>query len=267
MKTIITINKPCTQRWDNMQGTHNGKFCELCQKNVTDFTSLTDNEIHRLTKNANGNLCGRFLKNQINRPLVVSEPSHITFRKFFLGLSLATIFNNTLQAFTKHVPAYYQTQSKKTADYNFLSGDSLQVLKVTLMDSATKESIPFANIVATCLPNQKTIMDEDGNSKIIGPDKSIQFQVATTDIDGNAQIKIPKEYKNSIVQIKAVYVGYQPTVTKVDLSKTNAIDMFSVQMYLNDANSEIVVLGGIGAYYYEKPTLWTRIKNVFRRKN
>ena len=266
MKTIITINKPCTERWDNMQGANNGKFCELCQKNVTDFTSLTDNEIHRLTKNTSGNICGRFLKNQVDRPLAVSEPNHLSFRKFFLGLSLATIFNNTLQAFTKHVPTYHQAESKKNIDYNFLSGGSLQILKVTLMDSATKETIPFANIVVTSLPNQKTITDMDGKSKIIGSDKGTQFQVATTDIDGNAQIKIPAEYKNSIIQIKAVYVGYSPTVTKVDLSKTHSTDMYSVQMYLNDVNSEIVMLGGIGMYY-EKPTLWTRIKNVFRRKN
>jgi hypothetical protein len=194
--------------------------------------------------------------------LEVSEPSHISLRKFFLGLSLATIFNNSLQAFTKYVPAYHQTESKKTSAYNFLSGDSLQILKVTLLDSTDKEAIPFANIVAYSLPNQKTITDRDGNSKIVGSDKGVQFQVATTDIDGNAELKIPNEYKNSIIQIKAVYVGYKPTVTKVNLSKTN-----SIQMYLNNRGGYELMMVGAMSISYEKPTLWTRIKNVFRRKN
>jgi hypothetical protein len=59
-------------------------------------------------------------------------------------------------------------------------------IKISLIDNATKEAIPFANVVAY----------KDG----------VQVGVATTDMDGNATIKplAPGKYT-----VKGVYVGYQ----------------------------------------------------------
>ena len=60
-------------------------------------------------------------------------------------------------------------------------------IKVVLQDNATKEAIPFANVVAY----------KDG----------VQVGVATTNMDGEAFIKplSPGKYT-----VKGVYVGYQP---------------------------------------------------------
>ena len=247
MKTTVTVSKPCIQSWNAMQPNDNGRFCQLCQKTVTDFTTLSDTEIHRLIKNANGNLCGRFLQSQIDRPLQGNKTTHVPFGKFFLGLSLATIFNNTLQAFTKHVPAYYQTQPEKTGNYNFSPSDSLRILKVKLLDSTTKETIPFANVLAYSAQQR--------------------IAIGTTNIDGIANLNIPDTCKSHIFNIKAVYVGYNPKLVTVDISK----DSYT-EIYLSGSSVTIdpVVLTGfvnIEDTQSQKPTLWMRVKNIFKRKN
>src|SRR5688572_765069 len=64
-------------------------------------------------------------------------------------------------------------------------------IKVVLVDKATKEPIPFANVVAY----------KDG----------VQVGVSTTNMDGEAYIKplAPGKYN-----VKGVFVGFQPTEIK-----------------------------------------------------
>ena len=62
----ITIPKPCDQQWEQMNPVNGGRHCESCCKTVTDFTSMTNNEIvaYLVTK---GNVCGRFNVDQLSR--------------------------------------------------------------------------------------------------------------------------------------------------------------------------------------------------------
>lgn len=41
-KFKIQISNPCHEEWEGMQTNLNGKFCDSCQKTVTDFTRFTD---------------------------------------------------------------------------------------------------------------------------------------------------------------------------------------------------------------------------------
>jgi len=57
-----TIPKPCTEKWENMQDSPEGKFCEICSKNVVDFIEKTDDEIKHFISNADSKeICGRVL--------------------------------------------------------------------------------------------------------------------------------------------------------------------------------------------------------------
>ncbi|WP_415580110.1 carboxypeptidase-like regulatory domain-containing protein [Flavobacterium longum] len=52
-----------------------GRFCEQCQKNLTDFTTWSDRQIlERMT--ASGKICGRFSGTQLNRELVAKQEKH-----------------------------------------------------------------------------------------------------------------------------------------------------------------------------------------------
>ncbi|MBV8326588.1 hypothetical protein [Chryseobacterium sp.] len=60
MKTNIKINNPCPEKWEHMQSSSQGKFCQICSKNIFDFTDRTDEEIKDVLNKANdGSVCGR----------------------------------------------------------------------------------------------------------------------------------------------------------------------------------------------------------------
>ena len=57
----------CTENWDKMSQTEKGKFCEVCTKEVIDFTVLTKNEIIDLfRKNNYQALCARAYPSQLS---------------------------------------------------------------------------------------------------------------------------------------------------------------------------------------------------------
>ncbi|MFC6095772.1 carboxypeptidase-like regulatory domain-containing protein [Flavobacterium qiangtangense] len=68
-KINISIPKPCHENWQKMTPLEKGRFCDSCQKQVFDFTKSSDTEI--LQKfNSEKNICGRFLKTQLERDIV-----------------------------------------------------------------------------------------------------------------------------------------------------------------------------------------------------
>ncbi len=70
----VLIPKPCHEKWQHMTPAEKGRFCGQCQKTVVDFTTMTDDEVLDTLKAATGNTCGRFLAQQLDRPL---QPTHL----------------------------------------------------------------------------------------------------------------------------------------------------------------------------------------------
>jgi len=71
-KISISIPKPCHENWQKMTTLEKGRFCDSCQKQVFDFTKSSDREILRKF-NLEENICGRFLKTQLERDIVVPK--------------------------------------------------------------------------------------------------------------------------------------------------------------------------------------------------
>ncbi|MBX2875291.1 MAG: carboxypeptidase-like regulatory domain-containing protein [Saprospiraceae bacterium] len=68
-----------------------GRHCESCEKEVIDFTNMSDRELLNLLANTSGNLCGRFKTIQLNRQfsLQKSEVSSSQWAK--IGLLAANL--------------------------------------------------------------------------------------------------------------------------------------------------------------------------------
>lgn len=71
----ISITNPCNENWDSMTEAEKGRFCQKCQKEVVDFTQMTDNQIISFfQEHQNKNVCGRFYPYQIEVPLALEVP-------------------------------------------------------------------------------------------------------------------------------------------------------------------------------------------------
>ena len=71
----LNIPKPCSENWDKMTPTApNERYCGKCSKNLIDFTSFSDAEVHRQLASNNGRICGRFRPDQLGRDIHATQP-------------------------------------------------------------------------------------------------------------------------------------------------------------------------------------------------
>ncbi len=195
----IKIAEPCKENWEEMTATQRGAFCNSCERDLYDFTKLTDIElVHFFAKN-NTDFCGRYKKSQLNRNITL-DTSYSFFRlyKYVVGLFLAFGSFNNLKANPK--PEIHFIESTDTI---FLESDSLSY-SGNIKD-ADNENIPFANIAAY---NKK--------GEVI--------YRTSSNLQGNFTLTFPKELETEITNIKISVIGYHSiNISSIDFTRTNSI--------------------------------------------
>lgn len=72
----IKIQNPCHQDWKGFRPTLEGGFCDTCQKNVIDFSTMSESQLvayFRDLSNENQSLCGRFRDDQLQKDYRIEE--------------------------------------------------------------------------------------------------------------------------------------------------------------------------------------------------
>ncbi|PUZ28098.1 hypothetical protein DCC81_01035 [Chitinophaga parva] len=69
----LMIPTPCHEDWAAMTPQEQGRFCNNCQKTVTDFTGMTDAEVLVALAQSGGG-CGRFRAGQLGREMSIPAP-------------------------------------------------------------------------------------------------------------------------------------------------------------------------------------------------
>ena len=82
----LHISTPCQENWQHMSLADKGRFCASCQKQVIDFTQSSDRQVAEVFKKE-GNVCGRFLKSQLERDLVIPKEKN----RFWMAASAAVV--------------------------------------------------------------------------------------------------------------------------------------------------------------------------------
>ena len=84
----LTIPVPCHENWDNMSPVEKGRFCSSCQKQVIDFSNMSDREIGQFFKKpSTGSVCGRFMQDQLDRDIAIPK-KRIPWVKYFFQFVL-----------------------------------------------------------------------------------------------------------------------------------------------------------------------------------
>lgn len=138
----INIPSPCQQDWNNMQTSEHGRFCEHCQENVVDFTTMSDEAIIQFLKINPFTPCARFNARQLNRPL--SPISKLTTRVRFVKAKIAAIILTLLS------PKIVFSQDKN-ASKNLYAQSNAPVIKndTTIIISGNVKNgdhLPYPNV-------------------------------------------------------------------------------------------------------------------------
>ncbi|MEM7572321.1 MAG: carboxypeptidase-like regulatory domain-containing protein [Bacteroidota bacterium] len=71
----VSIPEPCHEKWEEMTPQPDGRrHCASCSRNLVDFSYMTDREIHQFLRTNQGSICGRWRKDQLQRPILAEVP-------------------------------------------------------------------------------------------------------------------------------------------------------------------------------------------------
>lgn len=68
-----------------MQPAEQGRFCSACEKNVVDFTGMSNNEVYNTILKSDANICGRFNNNQLQQPLPLEAEKKQRWHNYFFS--------------------------------------------------------------------------------------------------------------------------------------------------------------------------------------
>ncbi|NHN27855.1 hypothetical protein FIA58_019430 [Flavobacterium jejuense] len=256
---FLKLEKPCTENWEDMVPNKKGNYCNLCAKNVIDFTGLSHFEIAQEMKLANGNICARVTSEQLNAPFFELEnhtknSNCFPYSKIAAGIILASSFvvsqpilakeykieNKIEQAFTTNL----KSKNKKRPINNTTSNALFTIVKGKVVSE--KESLPIQNAKITFVTSQKIWITHTLK------DGTFSMQVPTEFIDDDNVMRISfdkVEYKNK----EDYFFGFE--TEDLVLTKKEINSIISIQ-----ARPLNIVMGGISSYS-EKPREPLVVKN------
>ena len=229
----ISIPTPCHESWDRMDMTELGAFCQTCQKEVIDFSAMTDREvIEYLAMHQTG--CGRFRKDQLDTKLTIPEVNNGIFKWKALLLGI--------------LPFIGLKSAKAMPHYMVIPANQSCLQEKGKKDTALRPQIDSFNITGK-------VLDEKGqglayaNIEFFDSSGTSTHTGTTTDIDGSFSINFAT---HTIHRVRISYVGY--------LSQT--ITISESQKYYTVKLNEARLLGEVTI----KPqTPAQKIKYWFRR--
>src|SRR5258706_3546393 len=87
-KIQLAIADPCHENWDHMSQADKGRFCASCQKQVIDFTRMSDSQLAAFFKKpSTGSVCGRFYGDQLERDIDIPG-ERLPWVKYFFQFAL-----------------------------------------------------------------------------------------------------------------------------------------------------------------------------------
>lgn len=185
IKTLrLSIPEPCHEDWNNMTPTLQGRYCQACEKEVTDFSQMTDAQIVQLIEKGKGNYCGRFRPEQLDRDISLSVPQYVLSPWAKAGILAASVL--------LAVPGMSQQTRLSTKP-------AAQVTLVT-PEKEVGSNTPFIL--------KGTVTDQEGEPLIAASILLVGTSSGTvTDLDGHFTMRIEQQLPNLALTFS--YIGYE----------------------------------------------------------
>ena len=230
----LTIDKLCSEKFNQFTQTNSGGFCNSCQKEVMDFRNMSDEKLVEYFKNNQANTCGYFKTTQLkeysnlndNRNGAKFKYLRIIGFAFFSALSLHNIQAQEKQPVTEIV------EQNKSLKINQIKNNDEQKGLLAGVVSDDTGPLPGANIIL--------------KGTTIG---------TSTNFDG--EFVFPKKLEKGDILIFS-FLGYETQTIEI---KENQ-NILNVNMGGNDS---FVLMGEVevNEVYKSKRTLWQKIKDIF----
>lgn len=254
MKTGIKISipTPCYESWQEMTPVEKGRFCNSCQKAVTDFTVMNDQQIIDFIKKHPGSHCGRFLPGQLNTPIQALSQT----RQAFVPAAIFAGFTSLLALFSQ--------QSKATDKDTHLT---MQLPLTVTPDEHTKP-VAADNDSSSYIIKGRTFLGE-GRRKDTLMYATIRVkdtQIGTvSDLHGLFQLQLSKMLFSGEITLIIQAVGTQTQQLTVQLDeKSLSKELIIVTQEL--ATTGLMLIDKNGKPYHADKSLRARLRRLFSRR-
>jgi CarboxypepD_reg-like domain len=230
------IPRSCQQSWNEMTPSGSGKHCSSCQKQVIDFSILTDAEIISIFSGASQKICGRFNASQLNRVLDKPVEKSNTFPAVVLTTLL--VMNSPAKSSASPVTAPFTHApfaiQPELSDASISPPcDTVRIITGQLTDSLTKDGLPAVTVII----------------------KGTSYGT-TTNATGHFRLPVPDSLSQREITLVFAFVGFN---TKELVVKDNG----PLKIELNGQDKAL--LGEVVVTCKAKASFRERVKATWRR--
>lgn len=218
----LTIPDACHEDWTKMTAAEKGRYCMACQKNVIDFTNMSDREImHHITRSTGG-VCGRLHADQLNRNMTARKESRLPWLKYF--------FQFTLPAFLISIKANAQDCKKPPVK---------QVVQPQQKDLDPR--LPEKMEDNDALTVRGRVVDSDGNP-VYGASVLVKGTTDGVVTDQNGFYKLIFSDEKELV-LSVSYVGFETFEMQVKPQRNSAATDIKMTVLRSWTTGAIVMIG------------------------
>ncbi len=238
----LEVQSPCHQNWNDMTATEQGRFCLSCQKEVIDFSSMTDKEILQYISTASGSTCGKFGSDQLNRDITAPAAPRKIWWKYWMSVAASLILIAAKSNAQVKAP---KGDIVATPLVNDTSAVEIVVGLSVITDDYHKREYTVSGVVrddkdfpvpgATVMikgTKKGTVADKDGKFSIsITDSKNAVLRVSSVGFDMQ-DVKVENHSNQNQVTINVklnpVYMGFMGDVVITKRKKKSLLDYFKI---------------------------------------
>jgi hypothetical protein len=189
----LEIKKPCSADLNAMNKTTNGFFCNLCSKEVVDFSNKNDAELRKIFHlEKKNNVCGKFNNHQIESKNSIQQKFSIPLRYIFLASLLygKNVFSQSIKNNNSNETISTESQNKPTTRI---------VLGMPSRPEKNRENLNVFTIKSELIFINKKKSSKDITLYFLGSNDDAKFDKSTNEYISNVELE--KDFVNFYVVI------------------------------------------------------------------